>query len=130
MNLSWYDTLAKPDWTPPSWLFSPVWTLLYLMMTVAALLVWRKKGSLRAAAFPLGLFALQLFFNLIWSPLFFGLRNPGAAMVDLVLLWVALLATVIVFWRISLPAGVLLLPYLLWVSFAGVLNFAIWQMNS
>jgi tryptophan-rich sensory protein len=100
------------------------------MMAVAALLVWRKKGSLTVAAFPLGLFALQLVLNLIWSPLFFGLKNPGAAMVDLVFLWIALGATIIVFWRISLPAGLLLLPYLLWVSFAGVLNFTIWRMNS
>jgi tryptophan-rich sensory protein len=125
----WYANLAKPTWTPPGWIFGPVWTLLYLMMAVAAWLVWRPAGF-AGAKLPLALFAIQLALNSLWSVLFFGLQNPGAAAVDIILLWAAILATMITFWRWSRVAGGLLAPYLAWVSLAAVLNAAIWTMNA
>ena len=124
----WYASLDKPSWTPPSWVFGPVWSLLYLLMGISAWQVWRKVES-RAAVVPLVLFGIQLLLNVAWSGLFFGLRNPGAALIDIVLLWGAILATVIVFWRRSALAGWLMLPYLAWVSFAVALNLAIWNLN-
>lgn len=125
----WYANLAKPAWTPPGWIFGPVWTLLYLMMAVAAWLVWRQAGF-AGAKLPLALFAIQLALNSLWSVLFFGLQNPGAAAVEIILLWAAILATMVTFWRRSRVAGGLLAPYLAWVSFAAVLNVAIWRMNA
>jgi len=122
---NWYAGLAKPSWTPPSWIFGPVWTALYFSMAVAAWLVWRKGN----AAMPLILFAVQLALNCVWSWLFFGLHSPGIAFVDILLLWIAIAATTMVFWRRSLVAGLLLGPYLTWVGFAAVLNFAIWRLN-
>lgn len=126
---NWYADLAKPTWTPPGWIFGPVWTLLYLMMAIAAWLVWRHQGFTRAKA-PLSLFAIQLALNSLWSVLFFGLQNPGLAVIDIVLLLAAILATLIVFWKHSRWAGALLAPYLVWVSFATALNVAIWRMNA
>ena len=125
---SWYPTLHKPSWNPPAWVFGPVWTFLYLMMAVAAWLIWRLRGFANGAG-ALKLFALQLALNAAWSPLFFGLRNPLAAFLDIVPLWAAILATLISFWRISPVAGALLVPYWLWVSFATALNFTIWRIN-
>jgi tryptophan-rich sensory protein len=124
----WYANLDKPSWTPPSWVFGPVWSLLYLLMGVSAWQVWRKAGS-RSAAVPLVLFGIQLVLNMAWSGLFFGLRSPGAALVGIVFLWFSILATTIAFWRRSAPAGWLMLPYLAWVSFAAALNLAIWNLN-
>ena len=125
---SWYDALHKPSWTPPAWLFGPAWTLLYVSMAVAAWLVWRE-GGWRPNRVALGLFLLQLLFNGLWSPLFFGLHRPGLSLVDSILIWLALAATLVAFWRVSLPAGVLLVPYLAWVTFATALNFTIWRLN-
>jgi tryptophan-rich sensory protein len=123
---NWYAGLAKPSWTPPGWLFGPVWSVLYLSMAVAAWLVWRQGNAL----VPMILFVVQLAFNAAWSWLFFGMHNPGAALIDIVLLWAAIAATTIAaFWRRSLVAGLLFVPYLAWVSFAAVLNFAIWRLN-
>jgi benzodiazapine receptor len=124
----WYPVLQKPSWTPPSWLFGPVWTILYLMMATAAWLIWRRRG-LDDVDGALGLFVLQLVLNAAWSPLFFGLKNPLAGLLDIVPLWAAILATLVSFWKISPAAGALLVPYWLWVSFATALNFAIWKMN-
>jgi translocator protein len=121
----WYSHLAKPSWTPPSWVFGPVWSVLYLSMAVSAWLVWRQGN----AAVPMTLFGAQLAFNLAWSWLFFALHSPLAAFADIVLLWLAIAATTVVFWRRSPPAGILLTPYLLWVTFAAVLNFAVWRLN-
>jgi tryptophan-rich sensory protein len=125
---SWYAQLAKPAWTPPSWVFGPVWGCLYLMMAISAWLVWRQNG-IAAARLPIGLFASQLALNSAWSVLFFGLHSPGAAFLDIVLLWAAILATIAAFWHWSCLASLLLLPYLAWVSFAVALNLAIWRMN-
>jgi tryptophan-rich sensory protein len=126
---TWYAQLAKPSWTPPGWLFPVVWTLLYAMMGIAAWLVWLRDGF-AAGALPLGFFILQLLLNAVWSWFFFGQHRIGLALVDIALLWLALLATVAIFWRHHAVAGLLLLPYLLWVSFAAMLNFAIWRMNT
>ncbi len=123
---SWYLTIAKPAWNPPSSVFGPVWTILYATMAVAAWLVWRRAGWGGALAF----FGVQLAFNAAWSPLFFGLHRIDWALVDIVALWVTIVATTVAFWRVTPAAGWLFVPYLLWVSFAMVLNFTIWRMNS
>jgi len=124
----WYARLQKPAWNPPNWLFGPVWTALYTIMAVAVWLVWRR-GGFAGQRVALLLFLLQLLFNALWSPLFFGLHRPGLAFVDLLLLWLALLATVAAFGEARRLAGAMLLPYLAWVTFAGALNFAIWRLN-
>ena len=120
----WYAFLAKPEFSPPNWLFGPVWTLLYFMMGVAAWLVWR-----RAGAVALKVFWLQLALNALWTPLFFGLRSPLLGFVCIAALWLAIVWTIAVFWRVSRPAAVLLLPYLAWVSFASILNLSIYMLN-
>ncbi|NOT58574.1 MAG: tryptophan-rich sensory protein [Deltaproteobacteria bacterium] len=124
----WYAGLLKPSWNPPAWLFGPVWTLLYAMMAVAAWLVWRE-GGWREQARALRLFLLQWLLNALWTPLFFGLHRPGLAFAEIILLWLALVATLVSFWRVRKQAGVLLMPYLAWVSFAAALNFTIWRLN-
>lgn len=131
-NLSvhdWYSALKKPSWNPPDWLFGPVWTSLYIGMAIAAWLIWRKRG-LAGGSLPLMLFAGQLGLNAIWSFLFFGLRNPGAAFVEIILLWFSILATIVAFARSSNWAACLLAPYFLWVSFATALNWTLWRMNA
>lgn len=122
---TWYAELAKPRWTPPDWLFGPVWTTLYGMMGTAAWLVWRRAGW----GSPLAWFAVQLALNATWSWCFFGLHSPLAGLVNIGLLWLAIGGTIATFWRVSKTAAVLLLPYWLWVSFASFLNAAIWQLN-
>lgn len=124
----WYAAIKKPSWNPPNWVFGPVWTALYIGMAVAAWLVWRKNG-LADAWLPLRLFGVQLFLNAAWSALFFGMRNPGIALADIVLLWIAILATIVAFGRVSSLAATLLVPYLAWVSFATALNWSIWRLN-
>jgi tryptophan-rich sensory protein len=126
---TWYERIAKPAWTPPNWLFGPVWTVLYVLMGVAAWLVWRR-GGWGEQSRALGLFVVQLVLNALWSYLFFGLRSPGLAFGELVVLWVAILLTLLAFWRVSRGAGALLVPYLAWVTFAGALNFAVWRLNA
>jgi len=125
---TWYASLAKPSWTPPDWVFGPVWSALYLMMALAAWLVWRRDG-LATAAMPITLFMVQLALNATWSIVFFGLHMPGLAFAEIVILWFAILATAIAFWRSTPPAGYLLVPYLIWVTFAAGLNWALWRMN-
>jgi benzodiazapine receptor len=125
----WYGGISKPPWTPPSWVFGPVWSALYVLMGVAAWLVWRQAGS-SARTIALVVFALQLALNAGWSAIFFGLRMPGWAFGEIVVLWAAIVWAAIACWRVTPVAGYLLLPYLAWVSFASALNFAIWRMNS
>jgi benzodiazapine receptor len=124
----WYARLNKPVWNPPSWIFGPVWSALYAMMAMAAWLVWRRGGFV-AQRRPLMWFLLQLLLNTAWSPLFFGLRNPALAFTEILLLWCAILATLLAFWKVHRVAGALLVPYLAWVSFATFLNFTLWRMN-
>ena len=125
----WYAGLRKPAWNPPAWVFAPVWTLLYTMMAIAAWLVWVRGGFAKHGV-ALWLFLAQLLFNGLWSALFFGLRNPGLGLADLGLLWLALLATVAAFWRARPIAAALLLPYLVWTTFALALNHTLWRLNS
>lgn len=123
-----YSQLRQPDWAPPASVFGPVWTALFLLMGLAAWLVWRN-GGFRSASSALTLFLIQLALNALWSWLFFGWQFGALAMADLVLLWVLIIATMVAFWRISSLAGLALVPYLLWVTFAGALNYSVWQLN-
>jgi translocator protein len=124
----WYAALNKPDWNPPGWIFGPVWTMLYVMMAVAAWLVWQR-GGFAVQRRPLGLFLVQLALNMLWTLLFFGLRQPGVAFAEILLLWLVILATLLAFRSVSRAAAWLLAPYLAWVSFAAVLNGVIWRLN-
>ena len=125
----WYERLKKPSWRPPNRLFAPVWTALYLMIAVAGWLIGRQAGFV-GAGLPLAAYALQLILNAAWSPLFFGLRRPDIGFIDIVLVWVSVIATIVLFYPIDVAAALLLVPYLAWVSFATALNFAIWRLNS
>ena len=125
---SWYKTLAKPAFNPPDWIFAPVWTALFFMMAMAGWRVWRRDG-LRKARPALALFGLQLALNLAWSILFFGMRSIGAALVEIVVLLLAILATTVLFWQRDRMAGMLFIPYAAWVAFAAVLNAALWHLN-
>ena len=124
----WYQDLTKPAWNPPNSIFAPVWTILYLFMAVAAWWIWRTSG-LAAAIFPLAMFVLQLLLNAAWSWLFFGRHRPDLALLDIVVLWLAILITLLSFWSLAMFAGILLIPYLAWVSFAAILNWTIWRLN-
>lgn len=125
---SFYTQLVRPDWAPPPQWFGPVWTILYALMGIAAWLVWRA-GGFRAARTALALFLVQLAVNALWSWLFFGWHLGALAVADIILLWLLIVATLIAFWRIRPLAGALLVPYLLWVSFATALNYVVWQLN-
>lgn len=124
----WYKTLQKPTWNPPSYIFGPVWTVLYICMGVSLWCVWIRRGQTPIQG-ALVLFGIQLLANALWSFLFFGMKNPLWAFWDILVLWVAIAATMVVFWKISKTAGWLFLPYFLWVSFATFLNYTIWRMN-
>jgi len=126
---TWYAALEKPPFTPPNWLFAPAWTLLYILMGVAAFLVWRKGLENRKARIALILFLIQLVVNALWSVVFFGLESPFFGLIIISILWASILATVITFFRISRVASALMWPYLLWVSYAAVLNASIWLLN-
>jgi len=124
---TWYPQLRKPEWNPPSWIFGPVWTVLYLTMAISAWLVWRNAGP--GAKFALILFAIQLLLNIAWSWVFFRLHAIGPAFGEILLLWMMIIATAVAFFPISFLAAWLLIPYIAWVAFASYLNFRIWQMN-
>ena len=125
----WYATLAKPMLNPPSWLFGPVWTTLYLLMGIAAFLIWRKGWNSRGVGTALSVFAVQLILNVVWSIIFFGLHSPSWALVDIIALWMAIVITIVTFAKISRPAAWLLAPYIFWISFAMYLNYSIWRLN-
>ena len=125
---TWYDTLIKPEFNPPSWVFGPVWTMLYTFMGIAVYLIWKsEKSKLRTVA--LTLFATQLALNSLWSILFFGMQNPGLAFGEILILWAAIVATIVSFVRIDRGATYLMIPYLLWTSFAVILNGALFALN-
>jgi tryptophan-rich sensory protein len=124
----WYAALQKPAFNPPSWVFGPVWTVLYLLMGLAAWRIWLKRGT-AGVALALSVFALQLILNAAWTGLFFGLRNPALAFGELLVLYVGILLTIWFFSRVSKPAAWMLIPYLAWVSFATILNLAVWRLN-
>lgn len=125
---SFYGGLVQPSWAPPASVFGPVWTLLYAMMAIAAWLVWRA-GGLRANRIALSLFGVQLALNALWSWLFFAWNHGALAFADILVLWIFIAATLVTFWRVRPLAGALLIPYLVWVSFAAALNFSVWQLN-
>ena len=124
----WYPTIAKPSWNPPDAVFAPVWTTLFVMMGIAAWLVWKPEGW-KAAQLPLSLFGIQLLLNVAWSWIFFAQHEIGWAFLEIIILWLAIVATTLSFFRTSFLAGILMVPYLGWVTFASCLNFAIWQLN-
>ncbi|MFW5885185.1 MAG: TspO/MBR family protein [Patescibacteria group bacterium] len=126
---NWYSFLEKPLLNPPNWIFAPVWTLLYILMGVAAFLVWKKSGQKAGIGKALVFFGVQLVFNSAWSIIFFGLQNPFWALLEILVLWILILFTIILFYRVSKSAAFLLIPYILWVSFAIYLNYSIWVLN-
>jgi len=130
----WYSQLEKPWFNPPNWIFGPVWTTLFILMAVAAWLVWqhgqtKKKKLTPPAAFGLKLYAVQLGLNVLWSGLFFGLQSPQLALVEVFIFWLVIIATAREFWRVKPLAGALFIPYIAWVSFASVLNYAVVLLN-
>jgi benzodiazapine receptor len=125
----WYATLSKPSFTPPDWLFGPVWTILYLLMAISAFIVWQKGLANTAVKIALILYLIQLILNALWSVIFFGLKLPLPAFIETLLLWSAIVFTILAFARVSMLSALLLIPYILWVSFAAVLNFFIWFLN-
>ena len=126
---NWYAGLAKPALNPPAWVFGPVWTILFALMGISAFLIWKRGLTHKDVKIILGIFVGQLLSNILWSIIFFGWHNPTGAFVDIIFLWFAILATIISFAKISKSAAWLLVPYILWVSFAAYLNYAIWMAN-
>ncbi len=126
---SWYARIIKPALNPPAWVFGPVWTALFVLMGIAAFLVWKKGLDRKDVKIALGIFVAQLALNTLWSIIFFSLHSPGGALFEIVFLWLAILTTIVAFYKISKPAAWLLVPYILWVSFASYLNFTIWWLN-
>lgn len=125
---SWYELLQKPAWTPPNWVFPVVWPILYVMMGISAWMLWKmEEVSLTDTEFTW--FFMQLILNALWSWIFFGMELIATGLAEIFLLWVALIFTLFLFWHRNHTAGLLLVPYLLWVSYASALNFAIWQLN-
>ena len=125
----WYSNLVKPVLNPPNWIFAPVWTTLYALMGVAAFLIWRHGLRQRRTKFALAIFSAQLVLNVLWSIIFFGFQNPFLAFIEVIILWLAIVWTIFVFYKISRLAACLLMPYILWVSFAGYLTYSIWVLN-
>jgi tryptophan-rich sensory protein len=125
----WYVTLARPSFTPPSWVFGPVWTAIYLLMGIAAFLVWQRGLGAPFVRTALSVFAVQLLLNGLWSVLFFALRSPGIALVEILVLWALIAWCMMLFFRVRAVAGALLVPYLAWVTFATALNFEFWRLN-
>jgi tryptophan-rich sensory protein len=125
---TWYATLKKPFFTPPNWIFSPVWISLFILMGISLFFVWRRTDHPHFK-FAFIFFFVQLILNILWSIVFFGLRSPLLGLVDIVLLWIAILLTIFHFLKVSKFSGVLLLPYFVWVSFAALLNFSLWILN-
>ncbi len=125
---AFYRELARPEWAPPAWLFAPAWTLLYLLMGVAAWLVWRDHGF-RKASTALTLFLLQLAANALWTWVFFVWHLGAFAFGEIVVLWLLVLCTLVAFWRVRPSAGILLLPYLAWITFASALTYSLWKLN-
>lgn len=126
---SWYQTIQKPSWNPPNWVFGPVWTTLYAMMGIALWLVWKEDTSRELKLIAGILFAAQLTLNFFWSFIFFKLEQPGFAFLEILFMWAAILATIFAFAQVNKTAAWLLAPYISWVSFAAILNFTIWRMN-
>jgi benzodiazapine receptor len=125
---NWYRELAKPSWRPPDWIFGPVWLVLYISIAVSGWLVWRQAG-LQGAGLALTVYAIQLVLNGLWPACFFGLHRPDLAFIEIVCLWLSIVATMVVFHTVDEMAAYILIPYLAWVAFAVMLNFRIWRLN-
>jgi len=125
---TWYKTLNKPFFSPPNWIFSPVWISLFVLMGISLFFIWQRPGHPKFKA-ALIFFFVQLILNIFWSVAFFGLRSPLLGLIDIMFLWIAILLTILNFFKVSKFAGALLIPYLLWVSFATLLNFSLWILN-
>jgi benzodiazapine receptor len=126
---TWYAQLSRPSFTPPDWTFGVVWPALYVIMGISAFLIWNKGLERSKVKVALGIFAVQLILNGLWTPIFFGLHLIGLALVEIVMLWGAILLTILAFWRVSKTAALLLVPYILWVSFAVLLNASLFLLN-
>jgi len=126
---TWYANINKPSFSPPNWVFAPVWATLFLLMGISLFLIWRKGLNEKNVKIAFFFFIFHLGLNTLWSILFFGLKSPFAAFIEIVFLWIAILVSIILFFRISKIAAYLLIPYILWVSFASILNFSIWRLN-
>ncbi|MGA2668903.1 MAG: TspO/MBR family protein [Ignavibacteria bacterium] len=126
---TWYKVLNKPSFNPPNWLFGPVWITLYVLMGISAYFVWKEGFQIREVKYALSIFLIQLVFNSLWSIVFFGSRSITGGLIVIIILWVLILVTILSFYKISAISAYLLIPYLLWVTFASVLNFTIWQLN-
>ena len=126
----WYQDLRKPPWQPPDWLFGPAWTLIFALATVSAVHAWRNTRNRVQREWVIGLFALNGFLNVLWSTLFFALRRPDWALIEVVFLWLSILLPIMLFWRRAMPASLYLLPYLAWVTFAAFLNFTVVRLNA
>lgn len=125
----WYQTINKPSWNPPNWIFGPVWTTLYVMMGIALFLVWKQQGSSSQKNTAIILFAVQLAFNFCWSLIFFKWHQPGWALAEIIVMWLLILLTIFAFAKVNTVAAWLLVPYISWVSFATLLNYTIWKLN-
>ena len=125
----WYSQITKPVFNPPSWVFGPVWTTLYVLMGIAAFLIWKRGWDRKDVKVALSIFAGQLVLNTFWSIIFFRLESPGGAFIEIIFLWLAIVATIVAFAKISKPAAWLLVPYIAWVSFAAYLNYSIYVLN-
>jgi len=126
---TWYLTINRPTWNPPNWVFAPVWTTLYILMGIALFLVWKSDSSAELKKIAIALFIVQLFLNFCWSLIFFKWQQPGWAVVELAALWITILLTIFAFAQVNKTAAWLLVPYISWVSFAGILNYTIWRLN-
>ncbi len=126
---TWYAALTKPSFNTPDWIFAPVWTILFILMGISLYLVWNKGLQDKKVKISLFIFGVQLVLNVLWSFLFFGLHSPFYAFLEIIILWIAIVLTIVNFFKVSRTAGLLLLPYILWVSFAAILNFSIWRLN-
>jgi benzodiazapine receptor len=126
---NWYANLQKPAFNPPDWVFAPVWTALYVLMAVSAFIILSKDLHNPNVKIALVVFLVQLLLNGLWTPIFFGAHLIFAALVEIIILWLSIILTIALFWKLSIPAALLLLPYILWVTFAVVLNAAIWLLN-
>lgn len=126
---TWYMTLNKPELAPPNWLFGPVWTTLFVLMGIALYMVWKQGTDKKDVKIALYVFGTQLILNVLWSIIFFGIENTGAAFIEIISLWISILLSIIYFYKVNKVASYLLLPYIAWVSFASYLNFMIWMLN-
>lgn len=126
---TWYSTINKPSFNPPNWIFGPVWTTLYILMGISFWLIWKSDVSTEVKNKAMLFFAIQLVLNFFWSIIFFSFHQTGFAFIEIIVMWIFILLSILSFYPISKTAAYLLIPYLLWVSFASVLNFAIWKLN-